>query len=144
MSRHWKERFDPHADFVFAKRFNLGLDRKNPWVEDGDPVPKDRRMKALNVRVDRRKEQVGRYLNVHRLRMWWDAGWIRLAEFDAPDVQSGSGPAPEKIIENSAPKGVADVEPLGAGWYKITLPDGKSCKVRGKAKAEAKLAELAG
>lgn len=67
--RHWKQRFTPDAKFVFLKRLKLGLDAKKPWVMPGDPVP------TGDVRLGR-----------GRLKKWWDAGIIGLADWVDPDV----------------------------------------------------------
>ncbi len=67
--RHWKQRYDPDAKFVFLKRLKLGLNVKKPWVLPGDPVP------TGDVRLGR-----------GRLKRWWEAGIIGLADFVDPDV----------------------------------------------------------
>lgn len=67
--RSWKERWDPQAEFVFAKRLKLGL-ADQPVVMPGDPVDKVQ-------------------FSLQRLRRWWTAGAIRLAAFvkkDAPSI----------------------------------------------------------
>lgn len=196
--RHWKQKWDPNADLVFAKRLKLGLDPENPWVEPGDPVPKCRRHKARIVENERRVKSDGQYLGIHRLYMWFRAGIVELADFEYVDVAAhkargvelaNTEPIPpepippggyppvepgnihpgvrkpkrlkdsevarvktnreflDALVEKAKEAGfkvIPAVEPLGAGWYKIAMPDGGSCKVRGKAKLEAKLAELAG
>lgn len=60
MSRqqHWKERFDPDTDFVFLKSMTLFSGK----VSYGDPVPKG-------------------ILSKHRLRLWFEAGYIGRADF---------------------------------------------------------------
>ncbi len=65
--RHWKQRWDPGADFVFLKRMKLGLDPKHPVALPGDPVPKG------DARLGR-----------GRLKRWWDAGFIGLAGWRDP------------------------------------------------------------
>lgn len=189
--RHWKQKWDPNADLVFAKRLKLGLDPENPWVEPGDPVPKCRRHKARIVENERRVKSDGQYLGIHRLYMWFRAGIVELADFEYVDVAAhkargvelantepippepippgGYPPVepgnihpgvrkPKRLKEETVAPEPQDKERLetspfppkptiehkGAGWYVITTPGGKSCKVRGKAKVEAKLAELAG
>lgn len=60
--RHWKQRFDPNARFIFrrpAKFANAGA------FEVGDLVPPD-------------------LLSPIKLRNFWEAKWIELAEFDEP------------------------------------------------------------
>lgn len=66
--RHWKQKFDPDAKFIFLRRLKLGLDPKNPVVQPGDPVP------TGDVRLGK-----------HRLKKWWAAEIIGLADFKAPD-----------------------------------------------------------
>lgn len=58
--RSWKERWDPKAEFVFAKRLKLGL-ADQAVVLPGDPVDKTQ-------------------FSLQRLRRWWTAGAIRLAD----------------------------------------------------------------
>tara|TARA_R110002167_G_scaffold93122_2_gene249822 strand:+ start:19888 stop:20235 length:348 start_codon:yes stop_codon:yes gene_type:complete len=63
--RHWKQRFEADADLIFSKRMKLGccgVDVVNP----GDIVTED--MKAA--------------LGRNRLRLWWEAKRIELANFD--------------------------------------------------------------
>ncbi len=95
--RHWKQHWDPTADLVFAKRFKLGLDPKKPFVDENDPVDKTQ-------------------FSLHRLKIWWRAGFLKLAE------------KPAQII--------GTMYPTGRGWYAVTLPNGDVKKVRGKEKAE--------
>lgn len=91
--RHWKQRWDPNADFVFLKRMSLGLDPKRPVAMPGDPVPKG------EVRLGR-----------GRLKRWWDAGYIGLAgwrdpsdlkrekrEEDAAEVREALAAAAERL-----------------------------------------------
>ena len=66
--RHWKQRYDPDAKFVFLKRMRLGLDPKKPNVVPGDPVP------SGDIRLGR-----------GRLKRWWDAGIIGRADWVDPD-----------------------------------------------------------
>ncbi len=66
--RHWKQRFDPDAKFVFLRRLKLGLDPKRPIVVPGDPVP------TGDVRLGRA-----------RIKRWWHAGIIGLADFKYPE-----------------------------------------------------------
>ena len=64
--RHWKERFDLDAEFVFAKRLKFG----DGYVYPGDPVPKDE-------------------VKPHRLRIWWKGGYISRA--DSPTAPKREG-----------------------------------------------------
>lgn len=72
--RHWKQRFNPGAKFIW--RSNVLWQGKR--VKPGDPVPQE-----LNERTNRGK-----------LRRLWEAGVICLAEFDVPDVVTGRAPVP--------------------------------------------------
>ena len=65
--RHWKQSFDPNARFIYRKRRKFALDPEG-FMRPGELMPKEVQM------------QVGR----HRLKMWWRAGWIELADFVAP------------------------------------------------------------
>lgn len=63
--RHWKQRFEADADLIFSKRMKLGccgVDVVNP----GDPVTEE--MKAA--------------LGRNRLKLWWEAKRVELADFD--------------------------------------------------------------
>jgi hypothetical protein len=65
--RHWKQRFDPNAEFVWRK----GVVYDNERVVYGQPIsPKLKADKA-------------------RLRRFWDARVIELAEFIEPNVLTG-------------------------------------------------------
>lgn len=115
--RHWKQRWDPDADLVFTKRLRLGLDPEKPFVTAGDPVPKDR-------------------FSIHRLKVWWRAGYVQLADWLAPDER--------RRLQRQGKKLPTALRPTGRGWYELTMPDGSIRKVRGfeAAKAEILAAEL--
>ena len=98
--RHWKQRWDPSAPMIFRRRVRWG-DRA---YEPGDPIPDD-------LAANRRK-----------LRNFWEASWIELAGFIAPDVATGQ-------VEAALPEGVI-VEQRGS-WYYVTTPGGEQ-RVRGK------------
>ena len=65
--RHWKQRYDPNAAFVFRRRVVWN----GATHEPGDPIPEE-------LAANRTK-----------LRRFWESGWIELAEFEAPDVATG-------------------------------------------------------
>lgn len=69
--RHWKERFDPKAEFVFMKRLQIG----DGYVYPGDPVNKE-------------------MLKPHQLRLWWNGGFISRA--DSPTAPKRKGIRVEK------------------------------------------------
>ena len=65
--RHWKQRFEPGARFVFRRLTRWG-DRA---YQPGDPIPEDLQQ------------------NTRRLRAMWDARRIELAEFPELNVKTG-------------------------------------------------------
>lgn len=71
--RHWKQRYQPGARFVFSRQTRWG-DRA---YEPGDLIPDD---------------LAG---NRNRLRRLWDARRIELEVFEAPDVGTGQPPDPQ-------------------------------------------------
>lgn len=155
--RHWKQRWDANADFVFLRRIKLG--GEHGTVTAGDPVPKDRRIKAQNRTPERRKGPDGKQrLNIRRLKLWWDAGYIGLASYGAPasereqvarkarvarfdagvtltPEQQGALRSPvEQAAQSSADERLVHT---GSGWYVLTLPDGTTAKIRGAEAAQA-------
>lgn len=56
--RHWRQRFDPAAEFVWIRSVQLTNDRRT----------------AVGERVDKAALPVG------KLRVLWNVGWIALAE----------------------------------------------------------------
>ncbi len=65
--RHWKQRFDKNAEFICRRPMNW--DGKD--YEPGAPIPE------------------GLKENLTKVRLFWNAHWIELAEFEAPDVTTG-------------------------------------------------------
>ena len=65
--RHWKQRFDPNASFVFRRRTVFGSKRYN----SGDLIPEELAT------------------NKGKLRLFWECRRIELAYFDAPNVATG-------------------------------------------------------
>jgi len=133
--RHWKQRFDPNAEMRFRKNIKWS---KGVFFKAGDPVPPDL--------LDRRK--------LHR---WWEAGLIELCAFEEGDILKGRSassrfgdgrlPASElsaSEFDKKKPPKKTD-KPImvhqGAGWYDISF-GGHTERIRGKKKAEARLAEL--
>lgn len=100
--RHWKERWDPHADLVFLKSLLVMGERKVA----GDPVTNKIRQK----------------LGLHRLKKWWEAGYLALA----PKKKEKKAKPPEGLAANPR------VQPAGRGWYEVTLADGTRKKARKK------------
>ena len=158
--RHWKQRWDPNAEFIFRRRTRYS----GEVFEAGDLIPET----LANNRA--------------KLRRFWEAKRIELAEFEAPNVQTGqrtteeriehikdvfspagiqepptpaaqvpepsteAGPGPEPETEPETPpqEPPPTVESLGAGWYLITLPNGSTEKVRGQDALDRYLADLKG
>ena len=68
--RHWKQRYDKNAEFVWARV----LVWQGEQVVPGEPIPED-----LNS-------------NKTKLRRFWESRVIQLAEFEDPDVATGEVP----------------------------------------------------
>ena len=73
--------------------------------------------------------------NKGKLRRFWEAGWIELAEFEAPNVATGQ-------IESGLPDG-ATLERRGS-WHVVTLADGSERKANGLEAYRRLLADLGG
>lgn len=138
--RHWKQRFDPKARFVWRKDTDWG----------------EQHFGAGTVIPDEIIEEMGRA----KLRRFWESHFIELAEFDEPDVMTGIVPPSTEVevpIEPSAtveipvegadgasstdrelPDGVT-VENSGGGWYTVTIDGGEPERVRGHDALEALL-----
>ena len=69
-TRHWKQRWDPKADLVFASRMRMGTKAK-PFCMPGDKVTE-----AMRKRI-----------GLHRLRRWFETGVLNIADWKAPEVQ---------------------------------------------------------
>lgn len=69
--RHWKQRFDPNAKFIWRRPVNWAGEKVKP----GTVIPE-----ALAE-------------NRVKLRRFWEARTIELAEFEAPDVLTGQAAA---------------------------------------------------
>ena len=95
--RHWKQRWTPGAKLVFRRRMVLGCCGVDV-VEPGDPV------------TDEMLTFFG-----HRMRRWWDAGHIELAEWPlTPASKAPEAPEPVVVLggpEESAPAAVVLTEP---------------------------------
>ena len=129
-TRHWKQHWDPSAEFVFAKRLRMGDDPKKPFVLPGDPVTEAMREK----------------LGMARIRRWWDAKIVQLADFDATTrsrkiesaekVVEAYDPALTQLSEEKLPTGVTK----NGGWFSVQFPEGKIVKCR-KADLDATVSE---
>ena len=112
--RHWKQRYNPHAAFIWRRRVNWQGKPCTP----GEVIPDE--LAA----------------NKAKLRRFWESQWIELAQFDAPDVQTG-----QMETNGALPDGVT-VEKMGGSWYVVRLPDGTEKKVQGKRAVEDLLSQL--
>ena len=138
--RHWKQRFNPNAAFICRRRMEWG----DGVYEPGDPIPE------------------GLAENRGKLRRFWEAGRIELAEFEALDVVTGQDESEPVIAEPEPDTDDADEaagagtdppsgEPDGqggeavwtrrGGYYDVVFPDGSTVRVRGKAALDGLLAE---
>jgi hypothetical protein len=89
--RDWRQTFDPDAEFVYRKRRKFAHEPSG-FTEPGALV----------------SEQARTALGAHKLKMWWRAGWIQLA--DQVKVKPLTEDSPEQAIRH-----------LGAGWYDVTV-----------------------
>ena len=101
--RHWKQRYNPNAPFIWRRRVLWGGKLTTP----GDLIPDD--LAA----------------NKAKFRRFWESQWIELAEFEAPNVQTG------QVDTDALPAGVV-VDKRGNDWYVVGLPDGSERKIQGK------------
>ncbi len=122
--RHWNQHYDFEADLIFAKRMTIrgyGVDVAQP----GDPVPQEM------------KDAFGK----HRLKTWWDGGFIAIAE-PAERKATRENPLEQsrKALSKDAGRtktpvlttGTLDgVKHVGGGYYDVTT-DGVTIRIRGK------------
>ncbi len=116
--RHWKQRFDPDADLVFRKRMVIrgwGVDVAEP----GDRVP----------------QEMKDHFGVHRLRIWWEGGFLQIedtAELEAPSAGAGEDLTRDPTSGvTQPPKTLQSVVHVGGGYYDVTQ-DGVTTRIRGK------------
>jgi len=81
--RHWKQRFDKGAVFIWRKGIT--------W--DGKPVTAGTRIPESLAN------------NAVKLRRFWEANIIELALFDEPDVATGKAPEPQSQKEEDKTDG---------------------------------------
>lgn len=150
--RHWKQRFDPNAAFIWRRR--AVWDSQDYGV--GEPIPE-------SLASNRRK-----------LRTMWEAKKIELAEFDAPVVANWQAGAATVVTPDppAAPAAIGEISAAGeleaiaaetpaepptdapaadvgtepkversGAWYTVTFPSGHKQRVRGKDALETVLAE---
>ena len=120
--RHWKQRFDKNAAFIWSKsRTYAGV-----AFVPGDKIPDE--------------------LNAHKakLRRFWESNVIELAEFEAPNVATGQRESAmattSETSETDLPDGVT-VEKGKGSWFLVSTPDGVE-KINGQKALNALLEEL--
>lgn len=86
--RHWKQRWNKNAEFIWAKQVT--------WM--GEPTVPGKPIPAELVAMPT------------KLRRFWESKVIELAEFDAPNVATGQveAKAEEEVPEVKKPKGIWD------------------------------------
>ena len=122
--RHWRQRFDPKAEFIFRRARTYDGKTYQP----GEKIPKA-------LKENRRK-----------LLFMWEAKYIELAEWEAPKTAFNSPPESKDPTKELAGVTVPDgytVEQAGP-WYTVAAPDGTAKKVNGKKKLTAYLESLDG
>ncbi len=78
--RHWKQRFDRDAEFIWRCPLTYGGECQRP----GDPIPP-----ALMA-------------NKAKLRRFWESGTIELAQFEEPNVLTGQPTPSENMMRELA------------------------------------------
>ena len=115
--RHWKQRFDANARFVWRRETLFA----GTTYEAGTEVPDD-------------------LLSKIKLRRFWEAARIELYLFEDPNVATGA--SAEKSDELVIPEGVS-VEKAKGSWYLVKIVgDEKDYKVNGKKQLAAFIAGL--
>lgn len=109
--RHWKQRFDPTARFVFRRRCRFA----GKQYQRGDEIPESLRKKRL------------------KLEDFWEAGVIELLGW-------GELVGVHETLSLPMPEGVS-IKHKGNHWYILTLPDGEEVKLQGRKRVEAWVAE---
>lgn len=113
--RHWKQRFDPKAKFIWSRSVKY----KGEKTVVGAEIPSC-------VQENRAK-----------LRRFWQAKVIELAHFEAPNVLTGKVEtkepvkAPEPLEIDDLPEGVT-VERAKGSWFVVTDQEGDEHKVNGQ------------
>ncbi len=116
--RHWKQRWDRNADFVWSRRTIYAGVTYTP----GDPIPDD-----LAARPT-------------KLRRFWESKRIELAEFEAPNVATGQAEPEPDADALDPPEGVT-VTPGNGSWFTVGTADG-DVNVNGRRALERLLGEL--
>jgi len=77
--RHWKQRFDKNAEFIWRRPIIW----QAKLVKAGDPIPEELQK------------------NKTKLRRFWEARVIELAQFEEPDVATGQKPVAVEVFDGS-------------------------------------------
>lgn len=116
--RHWKQRFNQNAEFVWRKQMTFG----GETVKPGQPIPQELKDNPV------------------KLRRFWESRAIELAEFDEPNVATGVAAEPVEVEEVEGLPGVT-LERKGRCTV-VTTARGEKIKVDGKKKLNALLSDL--
>jgi hypothetical protein len=105
--RHWKQQYDPNAEFVFTKPITYGPKK----YKAGDKIPDEL------------------FDNKTKLRRFWESKTIELYAFETPDVTTGQVAEQKPWDEIDLPEGLT-VEQGNGSW--LTIKHGEEeAKVNG-------------
>lgn len=93
--RHWRQRFDPNAEFVYTKRMTLSVPKTK---KDGKPVTRHDGSVVVEVKTVHRGDSVDKRLwgGAHRLRLLWDSKHIMLRDWIDPAAVVS--PSEEEVV----------------------------------------------
>lgn len=140
--RHWKQRFDLNAEFIYRRRLLVGEKmKKHTVIKDCCPQQVEER---VGVYVEQGDTVDKEFWGKHRLRRLWDSNAIELKDWKDPVLaQRKVGPQEASPLGDSQNTTTPppDVQFIGCGWYGVTY-EGKTYRVQGKEAAEEKAASL--
>lgn len=110
--RHWKQRFDRNAEFVFRRRLTWG----GRAYEPGAGIPRALRDSPT------------------KLRRFWESGTVELAEFEEPNVATGQ-------VESRIPPDGVTVTKGNGSWFIVHTEEGET-KVNGQRALDSFLEQL--
>lgn len=120
--RHWKQRFDKNAAFVWRRKIKYAGELTQP----GEPIPD-----ALQDHPT-------------KLRRFWESQTIELAEFEEPDVATGQPQVAlvaDEPVEIDPPIEGVSVTKGNGSWF-IVSTDGDEVKVNGQRALDELIDEL--
>lgn len=120
--RHWKQRFNKNSAFVWRRAILYAGEITQP----GEPIPDE--LQAAPT----------------KLRRFWESSTIELAEFEAPDVQTGQpqvAPVADEPVEIDPPIEGVSVTKGNGSWFIVTT-DGDEVKVNGQRALDELIDEL--